>query len=263
MRMPTVYVPHGGGPWPFVEIGIGTHAEQAALATYLRALAKVGAYAKALLVISAHWEEDVPTVMSSASPPMLYDYYGFPPESYEITWPAPGDPELAARVRSLLEGAGFRSGADAERGYDHGTFVPLKLAYPDADVPVCQLSLVHGLDPATHLAIGRALAPLRDEGVFIIGSGLSYHNLRAFGTQARPVSVAFDAWLRDATALPQPERDRALVEWSRAPAARLAHPREEHLLPLMVVAGAAGADVGKVTYAGTLRDLQISAHQFG
>ncbi|HEY1811205.1 MAG TPA: class III extradiol ring-cleavage dioxygenase [Kofleriaceae bacterium] len=263
MRMPTVYVPHGGGPWPFVEIGIGSHAEQAALASYLRDLSRVGEHAKAVLVISAHWEEDVPTVMTSPSPPMLYDYYGFPPESYEITWPAPGDPALAARVRSLLERAGFHTAADDTRGYDHGTFVPLKLAYPRADLPVCQLSLVHGLDPATHVAIGRALATLRDEGVFIIGSGLSYHNLRAFGPPARPVSIAFDAWLRDATTRPQPERDRALVEWTHAPSARLAHPREEHLMPLMVIAGAAGADVGKIAFAGTLSQLQISGHQFG
>jgi aromatic ring-opening dioxygenase catalytic subunit (LigB family) len=264
MRMPVVYLPHGGGPWPFVESGIGSPAEQHELATYLRELAKLPIERpKALLVISAHWEERVPTVMTSAAPPMLYDYYGFPPESYEITWPAPGDPQLAARVRKLLDAAGIKSDADPERGYDHGTFVPLKLTYPDADVPVCQLSLVRGLDPATHLAIGRALAPLRDEGVFIIGSGLSYHNLRAFSPEARPVSVAFDAWLRETTLKPQAERDRALIEWTRAPAARLAHPREEHLLPLMVVAGAAGDDAGTVAYSGTLRGLQVSAHHFG
>jgi len=264
MRMPTVYVPHGGGPWPFVEVGIGSHAEQHALAMYLRELARIpGQRPAALLVISAHWEARVPTVMSSAAPPMLYDYYGFPPASYEIAWPAPGDPALAARVRALLERAGFETDADAERGYDHGTFVPLKLAYPDADVPVVQLSLVHGLDPATHLAMGRALAPLRDEGVFVIGSGLSYHNLRAFGPSARPVSVAFDAWLRATTSLPPAERDRALAAWASAPAARQAHPREEHLLPLMVVAGAAGTDRGTVAYTGTLHDLEISAHQFG
>jgi aromatic ring-opening dioxygenase catalytic subunit (LigB family) len=201
--------------------------------------------------------------MTSAAPPMLYDYYGFPPESYEITWPAPGNPELAARVRGLLEHAGFETAADAERGYDHGTFVPLKLTYPDADMPICQLSLIRGLDPAKHIALGRALAPLRDEGVFIIGSGLSYHNLRAFGPGARPVSVAFDSWLREAISLPAEARDRALVGWSSAPAARQAHPREEHLLPLMVVAGAAGDDLGMITYKGTLLELQISAHQFG
>ena len=144
-------------------------------AAYLRAVAHVPATPpKALLVVSAHWEEPVPTVMTSAAPPMLYDYYGFPPEAYRITWPAPGHPEVAvARKPALLGAAGIESGANAERGFDHGTFVPLKLAYPEADVPTVQLSLKQGLDPEEHLAMGRALAPLRDEGVFIVGSGMS------------------------------------------------------------------------------------------
>src|SRR5260221_6566272 len=225
MRMPTVYVPHGGGPWPFVEVPFGSKAELAALAEYLRALpASTPERPKALLVISAHWEESVPTVMNGAAPPMLYDYYGFPPSSYTITWPAPGHPVLASRAQALLAAAGFETAADPDRGYDHGTFVPLKLAYPDADVPVVQLSLVRGLDPATHLAIGRAVAPLRDEGVFIIASGMSYHNLRAFGPDARPVSIAFDTWLREVTTREPAARDRALTEWTRAPSARQAHP---------------------------------------
>jgi aromatic ring-opening dioxygenase catalytic subunit (LigB family) len=262
--MPTVYLPHGGGPWPFVEVPFGSKAELAALANYLRALPQAAPERpKALLVISAHWEEDVPTVMTGAHPPMLYDYYGFPPESYTITWPAPGEPQLAARVRALLEAARFPTGANPDRGYDHGTFVPLKLAFPDADVPVMQLSLVRGLDPAMHLAIGRALAPLRDEGVFIIASGMSYHNLRAFGREAAPVARAFDTWLREAATLEPAARDLALAEWTRAPSARAAHPREEHLLPLMVAAGAAGADHGAIAYTGTILELAITAVQFG
>jgi aromatic ring-opening dioxygenase catalytic subunit (LigB family) len=263
-RMPLAFVPHGGGPWPFVDIGIGKKDELAALATYLRSLPGVPkARPLALLVISAHWEEEVPTVMSGARPPMLYDYYGFPPESYAITWPAPGDPKLAARVQRLLEQAGFATGADDTRGFDHGTFVPLKLAYPDADVPTVQLSLKTGLDPAEHLAMGRALAPLRDEGVYIIGSGMTYHNLRAFGPQAAPVSETFDAWLRETATLPEGERDRRLVDWKNAPAAQQAHPREEHLLPLMVVAGAARADRGTRAYDGTILGLRVSAYHFG
>jgi aromatic ring-opening dioxygenase catalytic subunit (LigB family) len=264
-RLPVVYLPHGGGPWPFVELGFGSEDELAALATYLRSVRALPATPpRALLVISAHWEEPVPTVMTSAHPPMLYDYYGFPPESYEITWPAPGEPALAGRVRELLGAAGFTSGEDPKRGFDHGTFVPLKLAYPDADVPTVQLSLVRGLDAATHLGIGRALAPLRDEGVFIIGSGMTFHNLRAFGPAASRVSREFDAWLRDATTQPSAEeRARRLTAWASAPGARQAHPREEHLVPLMVVAGAAGDDVGKVAYAGTIMDVQVSGYQFG
>src|SRR3954463_1035165 len=242
-RMPVVFLPHGGGPWPFVDLPFGSKSELDALARYLRSVSALPKTPpKAVLVISAHWEEPVPTVMTGEHPPMLYDYYGFPPESYEIQWPAPGNPELAARVRHLLEGGGFQTASDPARGFDHGTFVPLKLAYPEADVPVVQLSLKRGLDPREHLAMGRALAPLRDEGVFIVGSGMTFHNLRAFGPQAAPVAEAFDAWLRETATLPEPERNRGLVAWASAPSARLAHPREEHLLPLMVVAGAAGDD---------------------
>ncbi len=264
-RMPVAYIPHGGGPWPFVDLGFGDKRELDALAAYLRALGSAPPKAPAaLLVISAHWEEPVPTVMTSARPPMLYDYYGFPPEAYRITWPAPGQPQLAARVRELLGAAGIESRADAERGFDHGAFVPLKLAYPEADVPTVQLSLKQGLDPAEHLAIGRALAPLRDEGVFLVGSGMSFHNQRAFRDRgARPIGDAFDGWLRETVTLAATERDARLVAWSSAPAARQAHPREEHLLPLMVVAGAAGDARGAVAYEGTLTGVRIAGCRFG
>lgn len=264
-RLPVAFLPHGGGPWPFVDIGLGEPWELDELASYLRSVAALPKEPpRALLVISAHWEEAVPTVMTAPHPPMLYDYYGFPPESYEITWPAPGDPELAARVRALLGDAGFETGEDPKRGFDHGTFVPLKLTYPNANVPTVQLSLVRGLDPEQHLAIGRALAPLRDEGVFIVGSGMTFHNLRAFrDPRARPVAEAFDAWLREAATLDEPARSQALARWSAAPAARLAHPREEHLLPLMVVAGAAAGDPGRLAYNGTVFGLRLSAYHYG
>jgi len=264
-HIPAVYLPHGGGPWPFVELGFGDKAGDDALAAYLRSVRGVPKVRpSALLVVSAHWEEPAPTVMTAARPPMLYDYYGFPPEAYHITWPAPGDPALAGRVRKLLEKAGFPTAEDPQRGFDHGTFVPLKLAYPEAEVPVVQLSLKRGLDPSEHLAMGRALAPLRGEGVFIIGSGMTFHNLRAFGDpRAFAVSEQFDAWLRETGTLAPAERDARLAAWSRAPAARQAHPREEHLLPLMVVAGAAGADRGTVAYSGRYGGVQVSAYQFG
>jgi len=263
-RQPVVFLPHGGGPWPFVELGIGSKAEQAELASYLRSVASVPPVPpKAVLVISAHWEEALPTVMNGEKPPLLYDYYGFPPESYQITWPAPGEPALARRVRELLGGAGFDSAENAERGFDHGTFVPLKLVYPEANVPTVQLSLKRGLDPREHIALGRALAPLRDEGVFIVGSGMTFHNLRAFGPQSSQAAEAFDGWLRASIDLPQSEREQRLSDWSSAPSARLVHPREEHLLPLMVIAGAAGADRAHVPYNGTIRDLRLSAYHFG
>ena len=262
--MPVVFIPHGGGPWPFVDVGF-PKAEVAALAAYLRSVRSLPKMPpKALLVISGHWEEPVPTVMTSEHPPIYYDYFGFPPESYAITWPAPGQPQLASRVQELLGAAGFRTATDARRGYDHGTFIPLKLTYPDADVPTIQLSLKQGLDPEEHLAIGRALAPLRDEGIFIVGSGMTFHNSRAFGDpRANAVAGTFDAWLRESVTLESADRDRRLARWSRAPAAREAHPREEHLLPLMVVAGAAGTDRGTAAFNGTAFGLPVSAYHFG
>jgi aromatic ring-opening dioxygenase catalytic subunit (LigB family) len=264
MSMPVVFLPHGGGPWPFVDVGLGDPAELEALAAYLRSVHDLPTTPpKALLVVSAHWEERVPTVMTAEHPPMLYDYGGFPPAAYEIQWPAPGDPVLAARVRTLLGAAGFETLEDRARGFDHGTFVPLKVAYPKAEVPVVQLSLVRGLDPKVHIAMGRALAPLRDEGVFIVGSGMTYHNLRAFGRSAKPSADAFDAWLQKAATSAPNERNAELIAWTTAPSARLVHPREEHLLPLMVAAGAAGDDRGALGFSGTILSLRISAFHFG
>src|SRR6516162_5164487 len=262
--MPAVFVPHGGGPWPFIKNPFGDPEELNDLARYLRSIRSLPKETpRALLVISGHWEEPVPTVTTAEHPPMLYDYYGFPPESYTVTWPAHGEPKLAAQVRQLLESAGFKTAADPTRGFDHGTFVPLKLTYPEADIPTVQLSLKRGLDPAQHIDIGRALMPLRTEGVFIIGSGMTFHNLRAFSPQAAPVAEAFDQWLREAAVLEENERNARLVRWSEAPGACLAHPREEHLLPLMVIAGAAGPDRGAVAYNGTILKLRLSAYHFG
>jgi aromatic ring-opening dioxygenase catalytic subunit (LigB family) len=262
-RMPVVFVPHGGGPWPFVDLGFD-RGECDELAGYLRGLAGAPPVRPtALLVISAHWEEAVPTVMTGERPPLLYDYYNFPAAAYAIQWPAPGSPRLAGRVQELLAGAGIASATNGDRGFDHGTFVPLKLTYPDADVPTVQLSLRKGLDPAEHLAIGRALAPLRDEGVFIVGSGMSYHNLRAFFGKGVAAAAEFDEWLGEAVAQDPQERARRLTRWADAPAARQAHPREEHLLPLMVVVGAAGADAARTAYHGTMMGNRLSAYHFG
>jgi len=269
-RMPVVYLPHGGGPWPWMDMF--DPAEMKPLASYLETLRTLPPERpRAVLAVSAHWEARIPTVMTSPHPPMLYDYYGFPPSTYEITWPAPGDPALAARVRGLLEASGFATAADDQRGFDHGTFVPLKLTYPDADIPTVQLSLLDDLDPARHLALGRALAPLRDEGVFLIGSGMPYHNMQTFravmrGGDTGPALAdadAFATWLRATATAPAPERDRLLTDWANAPSARAAHPREEHLLPLMVIAGAAGDDRGTLAFDGTFGRVRLSAFHYG
>ena len=259
-----VFVPHGGGPWPFVEMGF-PREDIERLANYLRSVRSVPPRRpRALLVVSAHWEESVPTVMTADYPPMLYDYYGFPPESYAITWPAPGAPHLASRVGELLNAAGIANAADSTRGYDHGTFIPLKLTYPEADLPAIQLSLTSGLDPARHIALGRALEPLRDEEVFIIASGMTFHNLRAFrDPRAAPVAETFDGWLRETMTLDPGARNERLAHWDSAPAARAAHPREEHLIPLMVASGAAGDGRAGVAFNDTFTGLRVSAYHFG
>ncbi len=263
-RMPTVYLPHGGGPWPFVDVGFGKREEWDALADYLRTLPGVPQQKpRAILCVSAHWEERVATVQSGAHPPLLFDYGGFPKESYELTWPAPGAPEIAARVRELLSAANIETAMNDARGFDHGTFIPLKVSYPAAEIPTFQLSLVKGLDPKAHLEIGRALAPLRDEGVLIVGSGMSFHNMRGFGPAGLAASEAFDAWLAETTKSPAATRDDRLLDWANAPHARDCHPREEHLLPLMVVAGAAGNDEGTVPFRHKVLGVMVSAHHFG
>ncbi len=267
-RFPTVYIPHGGGPCFFMDAPADAAHLWNSMAACLRGIdASVGAKPSAILVISAHWEQPLPTVNSGAHPGMLFDYYGFPEHTYRLNYPAAGSPELAARVRELLDVAGIASGDDATRGFDHGVFVPFLLMYPDAEIPVVQLSLQTGLDPQAHMAIGRALAPLRDEGVLIVGSGMSYHNLREFFSSAQhavSASEQFDAPLtaavedNDATA-----RAAKLAAWKRMPGALACHPRAEHLLPLMVIAGAAGEDRGRRTWSDRVYGKIVSAFQFG
>jgi aromatic ring-opening dioxygenase catalytic subunit (LigB family) len=179
-----------------------------------------------------------------------------------LRYDAPGDPDLAKRAAKLLADAGFHAGVDFERGWDHGVFVPLKVAFPDADIPVIEMSLDGSLDPALHFAAGRALAPLRDEGVLIVGSGMSFHNMRAYGDpRALPVSQAFDQWLTDAATADPAERGDRLAGWAEAPAGRLSHPREEHLIPLMVAAGASSGP-GRHDFGGAVMGTQISGYRF-
>ena len=262
--LPTYFLSHGGGPWPWMlaQYKGQYDALKASLEDIPRQL---GVQPKAVLVVTAHWEGREPLISSSARPPMIYDYGGFPDYTYQIQYGAPGSPQVAARVQQLLNGAGIAAQLDAQRGFDHGTFSAMQPIYPAADVPIVQLSLKQGLDPAEHLAIGRALAPLRHEGVLIIGSGLSYHNLRQFGSAGAAASQQFDAWLRATMALPPAARTAAVLEWERAPAARAAHPREEHLLPLMVALGAAENDAAATVYHedAFMGSLAVSSFRFG
>jgi aromatic ring-opening dioxygenase catalytic subunit (LigB family) len=222
---------------------------------------------RALLVISGHWEEPAFTASSAPRPGLIFDYSGFPVHTYQLTWPAPSDPALASRVSGLLQQAGLSAALNPDRGYDHGVFVPLKVAFPLADIPVVTLSLAArsdgGFDPAAHIAAGRALAPLRDEGVLILGSGMSFHNLRAYHRpETLEASRAFDAWLTAAVESPAPGRDAAFVNWETAPHARFSHPREEHLLPLFVAAGAGGHAPGKSIFHDEPMGAAISAWRF-
>jgi aromatic ring-opening dioxygenase catalytic subunit (LigB family) len=263
-RLPALYIPHGGGPCFFMEWTMGPRDTWDAMKAWLGELGGRYSGPQALLVVSAHWEEPVVTVQSGAQPPLLFDYRGFPPETYELTWPAPGATAVAARVRALLDAAGIESRADEQRGFDHGVFVPLKVAYPDARIPTAQLSLQTGLDPVRHMAIGRALAPLRDEGVLIVGSGMSFHNMRAFHRpDALEASRQFDAWLGEVCEGDPAARNRALARWSEGPSARFSHPREEHLLPLMVAAGAAEGERGRRIFQDEVMGARVSAFELG
>ncbi len=265
MIQPAIYIPHGGGPCFFMDPPPDEPARWVAMGDYLRNLhTMLPARPDALLVISGHWEMGKPTVLAAARPGLMFDYYGFPPYTYQLTYPAPGAPELARTVRRLLADAGIDSGEDLSRDYDHGIFVPMKVAFPDADIPILQLSLQTGLDPAQHIAIGKALAPLRAQNILIIGSGLSFHNLPALGDpRANAPAKAFDDWLTQTLCDgPISDRETKLAQWSTAPGARLSHPREDHLLPLMVAAGAGTGAAGRHAFSGTIWGKAVSAYHF-
>lgn len=266
MKQPAIYFPHGGGPWHVMEGSpFAPNASYAPLRKYLEDLpGSLPAPPKAVLMVSAHWEAKVPTLQGAAQPGMLYDYGGFPPHTYKIQWPAPGAPELAAQVQDLLRSAGLASAVEPTRGFDHGTFVPMMVAWPKADIPTLQISLIQGLDPKAHLELGRALAPLREQGVLILGSGLSFHNLRMFGRpEASTHSQRFDAWIHSLAPMSAEKRWAALTHWKRAPSALESHPREEHLLPLMVVAGAGEDAAVQVSYSNEIMGFRVSALHFG
>jgi aromatic ring-opening dioxygenase catalytic subunit (LigB family) len=263
-RLPTYFISHGGGPWPWMD---GRHTVFAPLADSLERITReIGVKPKAVLSISGHWEGPAFAAMANPKPPMVYDYYGFPEHTYSVQYPAPGAPEVAHRMADLLKQAQLPTAIDTSRGFDHGTFCPLVVMYPEADVPVLQLSLHQSYDPALHLAAGRALAPLRDEGVLILGSGLSFHNLRLRGPGALAPSRAFDGWLHDTLeTLPPAERSARLLDWAKAPAARIAHPAEDHLMPLMMAVGAAEQEAAHTLYHedGVFGGWTVSSFRFG
>jgi aromatic ring-opening dioxygenase catalytic subunit (LigB family) len=257
---PTFYLPHGGGPCFFMDDpqGIWTGMQ-----SFLETIpARLPIPPTAILVISGHWETEGFALTGAAQPSLLFDYYNFPPHTYQLRYDAPGDPALAARAAALLQAAGLQARIDPERGLDHGVFVPMKVAFPDAYIPIVEMSVDKSLDPARHLAAGRALAPLRHEGVLILATGMSFHNMRGYNDpRSTAPSQEFDQFLADAIAKPAAERANDLESWAAAPAARYAHPREEHLLPLLVAAGASDA-AGERIYNELVLKTAISAFRF-
>ncbi len=242
-----VYFSHGGGPLPI----LGDPSHQA-MVDFMRNLPSRLNKPNAVLVVSAHWEERAATLMSAPTPPMFYDYYGFPEEAYRITYPAPGSPELAKRMAGLLEKNNVPARLDPQRGFDHGLFIPLKMMYPQADIPSLQLSLLRGLNATAHIALGKALRELMTENILVIGSGFSFHNMGAFDWGGMdtpdPANDAFQDWLIETCTGPlsQAEREQRLSEWQKAPSAHYCHPREEHLLPVHVCLGMADKPAIKV-----------------
>lgn len=234
----SLFISHGGGPLPL--LGDEDHLE---MVETLRTISSKLPKPSAILLISAHWEEEIATITSGLSPHLIYDYYGFPQESYEIKYPCAGEVQLANKVAQALSKAGIESELNEFRGFDHGMFVPLKIMYPDAQIPCVQLSLLNSLDPRKHIEIGEALAKIDYENLLIIGSGFSFHNLKAFfqkNNDHHIMNEEFEAWLVDICSnkeLDTSQRTNRLIRWEDAPYARFNHPREEHLLPLHVCYG--------------------------
>ncbi|MCK9511226.1 MAG: dioxygenase [Pigmentiphaga sp.] len=264
-RMPTFFIPHGAGPCFFMDWSPTDTWNR--LADFLKGVADtLPARPRAIVLVSGHWLESQFRLTGHAHPPLIYDYYGFPPHTYELTYPAPGDPALALKTAQLLAQSGLDAAVDNMRGFDHGMFIPLKLMFPRAEIPVIQFSLRRDLDPQAHLRAGQALAALRDQGVLIIGSGMSFHNMRGYGDpRYTPISTEFDDWLTAAVEAPAAERTALLQNWTEAPHARLCHPPggEEHLIPLLVAAGAAADAPGRKVYSEKIMETTISAFRFG
>ena len=223
---------------------------------------------RAILVISAHYDAGRPTLTSGAQPETIHDFGGFPDELYRMTYPAPGDPVLAAEIASLLADAGFEAGDDPARGLDHGAWVPLRLMYPDADIPVVQLSINMAETQEWHFRLGAALAPLRERGVLIIGSGSLTHNLRAVFSGGFRIDSPPPPWVTDFAdwinkRLETGDTDGVLHAVEKAPHGRDNHPTMDHILPLFVAMGAGGSAARRIHHSTTYGALRMDAYAFG
>ncbi len=259
-KMPSIYIPHGGGPAFFIQ---GEMREMfQPMADFLADLPRLlPAVPSAILVVSAHWETSMVTLESGIKPQLIYDYYGFPEEMYKLAYPAVGEPSLAKRAARLLSEHHIPNTIDAENGWDHGVFIPLMVMYPQANIPVVAMSLEQDMNPTKHIAIGRALAPLRDEGVLILGSGSSYHNLGQLRNSGEG-GEEFNDWLSQTLSEQGSKRAEQLAQWEQVPSARMAHPREEHLLPLMVASSAGSDEPGRKIWQGNMGPAPVGAWAF-
>ena len=255
-----LFIPHGGGPLPLLD-----DPDHEEMVLFLKKITTKIIKPSVILVISEHWEEKEVTITSSGKPELIYDYYGFPDQAYNIQYPVSGDVPFASKIFNLLKNNGIQVKLDDKRGIDHGVFVPLKIMYPDADIPCVQMSLINSLDPKAHIAIGHALSELSCENVLILGSGFSFHNLQAFNSRnirnLDEGNQAFEQWLTETCtndAFTSQERTQKLIQWSDAPSARYCHPREEHLLPLHVCFGVAGT-AAKLVFDGEVIRKKASA----
>lgn len=258
-----IYIPHGGGPLPLLNEALFRNMNE-----FLREIPNTIQKPEAIIVISAHWEESTISITANQNPPMLYDYTGFPAESYELQYPAPGHPELANRVAALLSKQGIDSRLDDERGFDHGVFIPLLMMYPEADIPCIQISLSSSLDAKFHIQVGQALASLKNNNLLILGSGYSFHNMAALmsvkGVLPNEKNEQFEAWLAQTCSDPNlsdEEREQRLSNWESAPHARYCHPREEHLLPLQVCYGLGGG-AAKTVFQESVAGFVTSGYQW-
>lgn len=258
--LPALFVSHGAPTLPLTDAPVRRFIESLA--------ASLPERPKAILAVSAHWETARPAVNSVAVNETIHDFHGFPRDLYEIRYPAPGSPDLAQRVRDLLAAGGIASDVDTRRGLDHGAWVPLRMIYPDADIPVAQLSVQTRLGPGHHLALGRLLAPLRDEGVLILASGSFTHDLSSFHDYAHAIDAPEPDWVSrfadwmDAT-LQEGRTDDLLAYREKAPDARRNHPTEEHLLPLFVALGACEGEVRRLHASTTHGILRMDVYGFG
>jgi 4,5-DOPA dioxygenase extradiol len=257
-QLPSLFVSHGAPTLPL---------EESPARSFLQALGAEIPRPRAILAVSAHWETEHPAVSLSSRPETIHDFFGFPRALYELRYAAPGAPELAKEAAALLEGRGFEVEYDPARGLDHGAWTPLMLMYPEADIPVTQLSVQPQLGPAHHWQLGEALRPLRGDGVLVFASGSATHNLREFRMHARDGEAAawaqeFGEWLAHAL---ETRSDDALIHYrERAPQAARNHPTDEHLLPVFVAAGAAtpGVPATRIHTSYTYGVIGMDAYRF-